>query len=59
LGLTENITFTGHISNLPEWLSKADIVIVPSKVEGFGLIILEAFNAKKFVMGFDVPAINE
>ena len=59
LRLTENVTFTGYQSNIYDYLGNADIMVVPSISEGFGLIFLEALNAKIPIIGFDVPATNE
>lgn len=55
----EHVSFIGHSSNIAQLLFECSLIVVPSKVEGFGLVLLEGFNAKKFVIGFDVPAINE
>ena len=54
-----NITFTGYQSNIYDYLLNADLMVVPSIAEGFGLVFLEALNAKLPVVGFDVPATNE
>ncbi len=37
----------------------SDVVLVTSRAEGFGVVFLEAFNAKTPVVAFDVPAANE
>ena len=37
----------------------SDAVLVPSRSEGFGVVFLEAFNARTPVVAFDVPAANE
>jgi len=57
--LSENIIFPGHVSNLGELYQKSTIVVLPSRSEGFGLVLMEAFNAEKAVIAFDVPAFNE
>ena len=38
-------------------ISNSDLMIVPSRSEGFGLVILEAWYHAKPVIGFDVPAL--
>jgi glycosyltransferase involved in cell wall biosynthesis len=40
-------------------MKSSDIVLVPSKAEGFGLVLLEAYSVKKPIVYFDVPALNE
>ncbi len=44
LGLTEQVTFVGQVSpeEVAKWNAAADLLIVPSLVEGFGLAGLEA-----------------
>jgi len=59
LNYNKYVTFLGHVTNLPEYFISSDIVVLPSKSEGFGLVLLEAFNYEKPVVTFDVPAFNE
>jgi len=59
LNYNKYVTFLGHVPNLPEYFISSDIVVLPSKSEGFGLVLLEAFNYEKPVITFDVPAFNE
>jgi glycosyltransferase involved in cell wall biosynthesis len=57
--ITEHINFLGYRTNIYDYLVNSDLMIVPSIAEGFGLIFLEAMNAKLPLIGFDVPATNE
>jgi glycosyltransferase involved in cell wall biosynthesis len=57
--LEKNVSFEGYKSNIYDYLTNADIMIVPSISEGFGLVFLEAMNAKIPIIGFDVAATNE
>ena len=41
--LEKNITFLGNISDTPSFLSKIDIFVLPSKSEGFGISLVEAW----------------
>ncbi len=59
LNYNKYVTFLGHVPNLPEYFISSDVVVLPSKSEGFGLVLLEAFNYEKPVITFDVPAFNE
>jgi glycosyltransferase involved in cell wall biosynthesis len=40
-------------------MRNSDIITIPSIGEGFGLVFLEAYLAKKPVVAFDVSASNE
>ncbi|MDT3393595.1 MAG: glycosyltransferase [Bacillota bacterium] len=42
LGLTDVVIFKGIVDNIEEWYQAFDALIFPSKVEGFGLVALEA-----------------
>ncbi len=57
--LNDNVSFLGYKSNIYDYLLNADLMIVPSIAEGFGLVFLEAMNAELPIVGFDVPATNE
>lgn len=41
-GLTQNITFLPHDSDVPEYMHKSDCFIFPSKFEGLGIVVVEA-----------------
>lgn len=57
--LQSNVEFIGYKPNIYDYLSNSDIMLVPSIAEGFGLVFLEAMNAKLPIIGFDVAATNE
>lgn len=57
--LDDNVNFEGYQRNIYDYLQHSDLMIVPSISEGFGLIFLEAMNAKIPIIGFDVAATNE
>jgi len=61
LGVVEHITFLTSISNEErQWLySHCEYVLVPSRYEGFGLPIFEAFLAHKPVCASDIPVFLE
>ena len=48
--MEENVKFLGNVDNIPEFLNKIDICVVPSRSEGFGLALVEA-------MAMGVPCI--
>ena len=53
------LVFDGEIQNVPGWLKKIDILVVPSVSEGFGLVALEGLAAHKVVVASDLPAMRE
>jgi glycosyltransferase involved in cell wall biosynthesis len=46
LGLAQQVTFVGRISNPVEFIAEGDIFVLPSLYEGFGLVLLEASAAR-------------
>lgn len=61
LGLGERVRFIDRVEGDAKWdlLRQAAVVVVPSRFESFGLVILEAFSAGTPVVAFDLPAIRE
>lgn len=57
--IADRIHFLGFQKNALGYMSKSDLVIVPSLFEPFGLVFIEAMGLKKCVVAFDVPAGNE
>ena len=44
-GLEENVFLLGNVSDVPSLLAKADVFVVPSRFEGFGIVAVEAAAA--------------
>ena len=44
LGIKDKISFTGYIDNLKSYLTKADLGLVTSRWEGFGLVSVEMLS---------------
>jgi len=42
LGVRDRITFLGHVENLEDLMSVADLMLMPSRHESFGLVALES-----------------
>ena len=59
LGLKGKVIFTGFRSDIREILSCLDILILPSLLEGFPMIILEAMAMAKPIIASDIPGIRE
>ncbi|GAH04823.1 unnamed protein product, partial [marine sediment metagenome] len=59
--ILENIVFTGFVDDLTlkKCYALCDVYVCPSRLEGFGLTILEAMAARKPVVATDVGAIPE
>ena len=61
LGISRNVIFTGSIAHndLPPYFATADLFILPSFSEGFGLVIIEALSCKTITLCSDLPAIHD
>ncbi|MHA1608303.1 MAG: glycosyltransferase family 4 protein [Candidatus Freyarchaeota archaeon] len=60
LGLGEDVVFTGYLphEDLPKAYKMADVVVLPSKMEGFGLSLTEAMASSKPVVAYDVGGVG-
>ncbi len=61
LGCAEAITFVGRQpqEGLPQWYRQMDIVLMPSRSEGFGLTAIEAMASGCVVVASDVGGLPE
>jgi glycosyltransferase involved in cell wall biosynthesis len=59
LGVSDHVVWLGYRQDVSRWMQHSDVVLVPSRSEGFGVVFLEAFNAQTPVVAFNVPAANE
>ena len=59
LQLEKDITLLGRRSDIPQLLSQADIFVLASKFEGFGLAIAEAMACKCYVVATDSGGVSE
>ena len=55
----ENIIFTGKILDASFVLELAEICVVPSRFESFGLVLLEAINAQCRIIASNIPSFKE
>ena len=58
-GLEDKIKFCGFQKNAMQYIRGADVLILPSIIEGLPGVILEAFYCKIPVVAFDVGGIKE
>lgn len=59
LRLRDSVTLHGAIARPHEALASMDVLVLPSKAEGFGLVLIEAMAAGVPVVGADVPGIRD
>jgi glycosyltransferase involved in cell wall biosynthesis len=61
LGLGEQVRFVGPQAQaaLPEYFQRAALLILPSRREGFGLVLIEALGCGCPVLAADLPAMRE
>jgi len=61
LGVSENTLFTGYIpqEELPHFYAACDVFVIPSVVEAFGLVTIEAMACGKPVIGTNVGGIPD
>ena len=58
-GLQDKVTLSGWCSNLEEKYHNADIQLLPSRFEGFGLIAVEGMSTGLPIIASDIPGLNE
>jgi glycosyltransferase involved in cell wall biosynthesis len=59
LQLNDRVRFYGYVKDVPEFLKAADVFLITSLWEGFGLAAVEAMNAGLPVVASDVAGLNE
>lgn len=59
LGIEDKVGFCGFVHDLSDFLRQADIFLMPSLWEGFGLSAVEAMNAGLPVIASDVEGLRE
>lgn len=59
LNMTEHVHQVGFQPDSAAWIAAADVVLVPSQVESFGLVAVEGMLAGKPVVVSAIPALTE
>jgi glycosyltransferase involved in cell wall biosynthesis len=59
LGLDEAVSFLGHVTEVEDVFERAELVVVPSLGEGFGMVALEAMERGRAVIASAVGGLPE
>lgn len=59
LNLKEDVVLLGRRTDIPELMSAADLFVLPSKYEGFGLVVAEAMACECLVVATDCGGVAE
>jgi L-malate glycosyltransferase len=59
LGVDRQVVACGYQPSASRWLPLFDLLVVPSRTEGQGLVVLEAFRARVPVVASHIPALTE
>jgi glycosyltransferase involved in cell wall biosynthesis/peptidoglycan/xylan/chitin deacetylase (PgdA/CDA1 family) len=58
-GIRQRVTFLGPRDDVPDLLCAADLVVLPSRWEGIGGVLLEAMALETPIIASDLPALRE
>ncbi|MBB5284971.1 glycosyltransferase involved in cell wall biosynthesis [Rhabdobacter roseus] len=58
-GLSSYFQFLPYTSEVNDFYSQLDIFVLPSRMEAFPLVVLEAFLVEKPVVAMDVAGVRE
>ncbi|MBU0646753.1 glycosyltransferase family 4 protein [Patescibacteria group bacterium] len=59
LGIHDRLVFTGHRSDIRDIISAMDVVVIPSLLEGFPMVTLEAMAMEKPIVTTAIDGIME
>ena len=54
LGLQKRVHFLGNLENIPDFYSQMDIVVLPTRKEAFGVVLIEAMACGKACIASDI-----
>jgi L-malate glycosyltransferase len=57
--LQQCVTFTGSVSNPLYYLSQSSVLVLPSRIEGLGAVIIEAFYCHVPVVAYTVGGVKD
>jgi glycosyltransferase involved in cell wall biosynthesis len=58
-GLARNVSLVGHVDDARAFIAKADVIVLPSRRESLGRVLLEAMALEKAVVAFAVDGPKE
>lgn len=59
LGISDHVTFAGSVSPIEPYYDAADVFLLPSRVEGLPITVLEAMAAELPIVASDIPGVAE
>lgn len=59
LGIADRVRFLGVRRDVPDLMSAADVFVLPSAWEGFGLVVAEAMACERVVVATDCGGVRE
>jgi glycosyltransferase involved in cell wall biosynthesis len=59
LGVDDKVRFIGYVADMPKVYAALDVLVLPSRWEGFGLVLVEAMAAGKPIVATQVGGIPE
>ena len=59
LGLSDVVNFVGWCDDIESWLHESDLMLIPSRWEGFGLVSVEGLSSGLPLVASNVPGLNE
>ena len=55
LGVSDSVFMLGYVDNPYQWMDKADVFVLTSRVEGLSSVVIEALALGKLVVSTDCP----
>ena len=59
LGVEDRVRFSGFVENVDCFVDTMDLMVAPSRSEGFGLSVLESAKMKRALVLSDIPTFRE
>jgi glycosyltransferase involved in cell wall biosynthesis len=59
LGIERNVQFLGYVSDMPAFYASCDIIVLPSRSEGFPNVVLEAMAMRRALVVSNTPGALE
>ncbi len=59
IGIEKHVFFEGFSTKVHDYIKNSDVVAIPSRSEGFCVVLMEAYFSEGAIAAYDVPALNE